>query len=430
MILRRTYYITLIFYVLLSFNQQLIAIQLHKKLDYTGFLRARFWHIYSQISALYHEPLTNDSYQTIYQDLLSKNRLTLSIIPQVKITFILDIFTIFGARSEGDINLLGGSLGSPGINFVTRDLFAKIKPTNNINITLGLQPFSLPEGYILARDGAGVLYEHTVQPQYLNYYVFWIKALANSQTDVNEDGFGDVNITEEDVLGIGNTFLLNSNIRYNLYYAYQFNKKIDLTLLNSGWLGMRLVWFYKNLYFNLHAIFNHNYNHSSKLHGIAGLGVFSIMYTIFDYDLSLGYYSASGNLNKKNSQGWFHTIGHSSGQSYIFVDDTGGISLRQRGLFSGMYVFFFKFDGTAWNNLFYKVTYTHYQSFVETQYLSHRSHVLGDELNLRLEYILWNSLKIYTKIGVLFAGQGYLNLVRHLSKKNLYEMELGCRIDY
>ena len=87
-------------------------------------------------------------------------------------------------------------------------------------------PFSLPEGYVLAKDGAGIKYEQRIHKEYVNLYAFWIKAVENSLTDSKSDGLGDDSKRDDDIYVFGNKVFLQKAIGLETYYIFRDDLKL------------------------------------------------------------------------------------------------------------------------------------------------------------------------------------------------------------
>ena len=102
-------------------------IRVTDSLTISGFLRTRFWYIYNQTS-LPQKVRNNAKDQISYQDIFFRNRIRVKPLSKIEIWYISDISSVFGRSNNEIIETIGGQLGKPGFNLITRNLFLKFKP--------------------------------------------------------------------------------------------------------------------------------------------------------------------------------------------------------------------------------------------------------------------------------------------------------------
>ncbi len=418
----------------LSVTTVILGNEILDKIDFSGFLRTRFWVLYTQ-NALAGRNLPEDrKNQTVYQDIFFRNRFKISVLPQVHIGSVFDIFTVFGGKSEGDIEITGGALDQSGFNISTRNLYLDIEFPFDILITVGLQPFSLPDGFILAKDGAGIKYDHKIN-KYLNLYAFWIKAIENSLTDSNLDGFGDFSLKDNDIYSIGNELYWRGKFKTDLYYIFQNDGASgDFEKGQFGWVGFKIYNFHEKLNWSLAMILNHGSvkidSQQDDMNILAGLWSLELEYQIEDFDIVISHRGATGDIRKKYMENSFQTVSHSSGYSYIFLDDSGGVSIREGGELYGTYAFGAGLNVHPLDEFNILLKYIHFRSFHKIEYENLNSDHLGNEINLSLEYKYLEKVQFTLATGFFFPGRGYSNWAQYNSDEPIYEVQIACRVDY
>ncbi|TFH42960.1 MAG: hypothetical protein E4G96_02295, partial [Chrysiogenales bacterium] len=119
-------------------------------LDFSGFFRVRSWNALSR-TFVPEKFESRDTYRYVdYIDLFIRNRFNLAPIQEIEIRTVFDISANFGKDSYS-ID------GSPS-NFITRNVYGLFRPVKGSELSIGLLPFSLPGGHIIARDATGLHY--------------------------------------------------------------------------------------------------------------------------------------------------------------------------------------------------------------------------------------------------------------------------------
>ena len=439
-------------------------------IDISGFLRIRSW---SVLSRTYVPDMfdTRDTYKHVnYIDLFMRNRINLTPIPEIEVRTVLDI--------SGDFGKSALNMDNASANLIARDVYAVIRPVKEAELSLGLMPFSLPGGYILARDATGIQYTHSFSAKKAALYVAYIKAFDDA-----DDSFGqgsDVpDFVWDDIVLAGTRFSIGSIIKGEFYYVYEDDRyttnrltfnTTDFTAGVEGdgrkcslhWVGLHGKVTTGNWFLRFGGIFNggtlywRNQLYAfRKTNILAGLFEFGTGFSINDLKLSVVAEGATGDPNNPNAGRSFQDIKGSHDFSYIVVDSSGGIALRGSGQ-------------SCWYGLYgcgLTATYSLFDSFIMDLKLLHfgtmkvlywrgaKTTWFGDEADLGLEYRFRNILSVFLTAGGFLPQRAYnaqdnmsktyygsLNEVEyndllhdienHASRSMIFEIMLGMKISY
>jgi hypothetical protein len=443
---------------------------LMERIDLSGFMRIRSW---SSISRTY-VPGSFDTRHTYkhvhYIDLFMRNRLNLAIVPELEVRTVIDVSGDFGKTSL--------SMDNANANLIARDVYAIIRPGRDTEISLGLMPFSLPGGYILARDATGIQLTHNFAGKKANIYLAYIKAFDDA-----DDSFGqgsDVpDFVWDDIIFAGSRFSIGSTIKGECYYVYEDdryttnNLTYDTTNFTAGlegdgrkgslhWVGLHATVLTGNWFLRFGGIFNAGciYWRNAlyayrKTNILAGQFELETGFSINDLKLSVIGEGATGDPNNPNAGRSFQDIKGSHDFSFIVVDSTGGLSLRGSG-------------ESCWYGLYgcgLTLTYTLFDSFIAQFKLLHfgtmkvlywrgaKTTWFGDEADLGFEYRFRNILSLFLNAGAFLPQRGYnaqdnmsrnyygyLNEVcyndflhdieNHASRSMIFEIMVGMKISY
>ena len=298
-------------------------------------------------------------------------------------------------------------------------------------------PFSLPLGFILAKDGAGVKYEHKVHEEYLNLYGYWIKAVENSLTDSNKDGFGDVNKKDDDILALGNQFTFEKKYNFEIYYVLRYNdnqqEESNQTPEVLHWIGLQNKNTLSSFKTDISFITNFGKIKGKEVSKdiLAFLWSTQLSYQFNDFEVGIHHEGATGFLprtpNRSNS---FQTIASSHGSSFIFIDDSGGLSINSSSNLSGLYASSLYFILLFFEPVIFELKYSHFRSFEKISYLNNSSNYLGDECDLSFRYEFLEKLNLDIELGLFFPNTGYENWVKLSSKIPVIETKFSVRAEY
>ena len=424
-------YLSIIFILFFS-SSSLYALKSKDRFTLGGFFRTRFWSFYVDTAFPGDTPLQPTQNYLNYIDLFSRMNLSVHVTEKVHVHSVFDVFTVFGDSDS----VTGGGLGRGSVNLVTRNLYGEFKPKKSINLSFGLQPFSLPGGYILARNGAGVKYEHRIHKKLLNLNIFWIKVIENSLTNFDQDGLGEIERRDDDIYSIGNKMLLRETILGEVYYVFRYDRDIDDGSRGSlHWLGIHSRSHYKAFIFDLSGIYNFGSlstkSPEDSFFVNAALWATHIGYEFKYWEAGLRHEGATGrNIQNPQGRSSFQTISQSRGLSYIFVDDSGGLSIRRSGKLFGAHASAIELILKYFNDFDMSLKYFHHRSLYPPTGSASSSTHLGDELNTYLKYSYTSAIFLEFTTAFFWPNQGYLNWTGADSSNPVIEALLKVQINY
>ena len=443
---------------------------LMERIDLSGFLRMRSWSVISRT----YVPGSFDTRHTYkhvnYIDLFMRNRIYLTVVPEIQVRTVLDVSGNFGKS-----NL---SMDNADADLIARDVYALIRPVRDAEISLGLMPFSLPGGYILARDATGIQYTHNFSGKKAALYLAFIKAFDDA-----DDSFGqgsDVpDFVWDDIIFAGSRFSIGSIFRGECYYVYEDDRfttnrlTYDTTSFTTGiegdrkkgslhWAGFHGKVMTGNWYLRFGGIFNAGYIYwrnqlyaFRKTNICAGLFEFETGFTINGLKISAVAEGATGDPNNPYAGRSFQDIKGAHDFSLIAVDSSGGIALRGSGesCWYGLYGCGLTFNYTLFDSFIMDLKLLHFGTIKVLYWRGDKTTWFGDEADLGLEYRFRNILSVFLDAGAFLPRRaynaqdsmsrsyyGYLNEVEyndllhdldnHGSRSMIFEVMLGLKISY
>ncbi|MDH5719550.1 MAG: hypothetical protein OEZ13_02920 [Spirochaetia bacterium] len=404
-----------------------------KNLSLSGFLRTRIWHFQSK-TAIGDFPATSEQKKVTYQDLFFRNRLSLKVNESTEIHSVFDIFTVFGLDSSDSVETMGGSIGKAGFNLKTRNVYFLLKPNSNFETKIGLMPFSLPGGHIIATDGAGIRFRYDFFKGLLRTYFSWMKAYDNSKEDLGK-GFGGNNYNDNDIYIAGGKIKVSEDIKTEFYYTYEKDmdslKEPDTGRLH--WAGIRQEIFSGKLFADFNLIYNWgrtNKNASENMFVNAGLWDILLGLQLKSVEISLLQKGATGSPNDLKAEKSFQSIRPSHGFSFIFIDNNGGISFSG-GAMHGIYGQGLNIKFSIISGLSAELKYVHYRTIRKViSFDAQKDSYLGDEANFYVKYELYENTKLFSSLAVFLPQKAYTFYSQSANKRPVYEFLLGGRVDY
>jgi len=409
-------------------------------LDLSGFLRMRTWYASSTIKVP--DKFPAGGYQhAIYQDLFFRNRINLNILPELEIRTVFDISSKFG---KGDF-----ALGSGESNIITRDIYVVFRPTDNGELSLGLRPFSLPGGYILARDATGVQYKHQIMKKKVSLYGFFINAFDDAD-DIFSDSTAPPKYKKDNVAVAGADLNFIADLVTKAYYVFELDKyahdEYDPDEDNRegvlNWFGIHNNYSLGNFLFSLGGIINFGSIKTREGTGLplvktdilAGLWELMIGYKFNSAMIAVAAQGATGNPNNKESGSSFQDIKASHGFSYIGVDNSGGIAIRGSGEspWYGLCGQGIRFQYTLFDAILLRISLLDFQTMRKISWNGSSSTWFGDELNIGAEYRYKEVLSIFMTAGAFLPQDAYrgLDAVQDSSKGVIVEVMIGAKVSY
>ncbi len=427
-----------------------------KKLEISGFLRMRHWHIGSETYVPGKFPNDDDYNNVYYDDLFLRTNFELKLLSSVHIKTVFDVISNFGKDTF--------SLGNGGTNLVTRDVYAIIKTSRKGQLEIGLRPFSFPGGYILARDGTGAEYSHVVWKGKIKLYAGLLKAYDDASDSFGKDS-EEADYTDDDIYYSRLEINFIPEMSSEVYYIHEYDKFTtegteddDIRKATLHWIAMHNKIVYGNFFLNFALIYNWGLTYFRQTdegfysrNGVsAGLGAIEIGYKFSGLTITLLGEGATGDPNNKNYGGSFQDIKASRGFSYIVVDNLGGLSIRGSGESSwyGMYSGALKTQFNIFNTIETTLTYFHFETTKEIRRKDKNSKTTwyGDEINCHMSYKYNEKVNVYFQGAVFMPNDAYLALdeiqtktdettgqpvqTNYTKKSAIYEIMVGGQIDF
>jgi hypothetical protein len=439
------------------------------RIDLSGFLEIRMWSVLSRT----HVPgkfISRRTYKHVnYFDLFFRNRIGIAILPEVEIRSVFDLSSFFG---KGDFSMDGGAA-----NLITRDVYALFRPLHNAELTIGLQPFSLPGGYILARDATGIQYTHTFPKQKVSFYAAYIKAYDDA-----DDSFGQgsdmPDFIWDDIVIAGTRFAIGPAIRGEAYYVYEDDRfttnrlTLNTTDFTAGlkgdrrkgsihWAGLHAKVITENWFLRIGGIFNagtmyvrNEFYAFRTVRLLAGLFEAETGITAADVELSALAEGATGNPDDVYGCASFQDIKGAHTFSFIAVDSTGGLSLRGSGesCWYGLYGCGLSLKYTLMDSFIMQVKLLHFGTMEPLSWRGKGVSWYGDEVDLAGEFRFKNLLSVFLNAGGFlpqraYSAQmnmskdwGYLTPIQYnyllgdldndSSRSMIFEIMVGVRVAY
>jgi hypothetical protein len=409
-----------------------------ENLDISGTLRLRAWQTGSQVKVPGKFPPV-DGYSSVnYEDMFFRNRFDLTVLPNLRVRAVFDISSVFGKNDF--------AMGRGGTNLVTRDVYAVFTPTANSEVSIGLQPFSLQGGYILARDASGIQYNHHLFARSVKLYAGFVKAFDDADSSYG-DNTAPPKYADDNVYFAGATLNVSSVFFCDFYYVYEHDRYTDTEdggtdnrKSSLHWAGIHNKLLWRNWIFRAGGIVNRGRLYldpgtgSERTDVSAWLFEFETGYRFSGAQVSLVAEGASGDPNNPEAGTSFQDIKASHEFSYIVVDNYGGLSLRGSGESSwyGLYGAGCRAQFTLMETVNMEVRLVHFRTTRALAINGNSSTWLGDEADFRAEYVYQEALSIFLAAGVFRPRTAYFALesVGDDSGGYITEVMLGAQVTY
>ncbi len=408
-----------------------------ENLDLSGFLRIRHWNLTSKSQVGNNFDYADDYKNAYYEDLFFRNRFYLKALPNVQIRAVFDVSAKLGKG--------GFAIGSGETNLVTRDVYMVINPTESSEFSLGLRPFSLPGGYILARDASGAQYDHSFMKNSLNVYAAVVKAYDDA-----DDSFG--NNSDPPKYSDDNIYFGGMKIKFiptmtnEIYYVYERDSYEDVAggsdERKSGlhWIGFHNKILAGGFHLKLGGIYNRGKlylwngttSRFNKTDINAGLMEIDAGYRVGSFQVSAVAEGATGDASNAFDKNSFQDIKSSHGFSFIVVDDQGGLAFRGSGESSwyGLYGYGMRIRYALFDSVTMVFKGLDFRTTKEFEFNGNSSNWLGSEADFRAEYIYREALSLFLTAGFFFPGGAFDALAAHDTEGVVVEIMLGARVNY
>lgn len=410
-----------------------------QNLDISGFLRVRQWYAGSKSKMPDKFPPDSGYNDVHYQDLFFRGRLYLKALPNVEIRTVFDISSSFGKN--------GFAIGNGGTNIITRDVYAVFTLSADSELSIGLQPFSLPGGYILARDATGAHFSHYFFHRKLKLYGAYINAFDDA-----EDSFGEGSDSPEqrndNIFFTGMNFNITSYLSGETYYTFEHddyttegtaNDDTRKSSLHWGGLHLKLTvgdWFISagGIYNGGHINLRDDVEGYQRTDISAWLGEFEAGRRFDSTQVSIVAEGATGDPNSADAKHSFQDIKASHEFSNIIVDNYGGLALRGSGESSwyGLYGTGIRLQSTFFSSVTMNLRILHFRTTQTLEWNGSSSSWLGDEADIRLEYLYQETVSVFMTAGAFLPGDAYMALdaVQHGSDDPVIEAMIGVQINF
>ncbi len=415
-----------------------------ENLDLSGTLRMRAWHTGSQVKVPDRFPATDDYSHVNYEDLFFRNRFSLNALPMLQIRAVFDIIAVLGKNDF--------ALGNGNTNLVTRNVYAVLTPWENAELSVGLQPFSLNGGYIMARDASGAHYTQHLFNRAVRLYSGIVKAF-----DVADSAYGDntepPKYAGNNVYFIGSELNISSTFYCDLYYVFEHDRFVDIDddnppeiIITDGrratlhWVGIHNKFLWRNFTFRAGGIINRGTldlddgTTREKTEVKAWLLEFEASYRDGNFQAGLVAEGASGNPNNPEAGNSFQDIKASHEFSYIVVDNYGGLAIRGSGEspWYGLYGAGLRAQHTFFNSVNFEMRLLHFRTARALEIDGRSSTRFGEEVDFRAEYIYQESLALFATAALFRPGTAYfaLDSVRDNESGIIAEIMLGAQVTY
>ncbi|MBP7736488.1 MAG: hypothetical protein KA369_10990 [Spirochaetes bacterium] len=420
------------------------------RIDLSGYFRVRMWDIAGRTYVPDTLPSRHGYKNINYLDLFLRSRINLAIIPEIEIRTVFDISSLFGKGSS--------SIDSGKGDFIVRDVYALFRPVNGSELSIGLLPFSLPGGYIIARDATGIQYSHHFPKIKTSLYAGYIRAFDNA-----DDSFGHESDMPEyvmdNVLFLGSRFSIGSIISGEAYYVFEDDRyttnrltlrslnfrydrtaggfmidtfdpdralegdgrKVSLHWLGLHWKIMSGRWFLRfGGIFNTGIIRIRNELYLfRRVRIMAGLFECEAGFDNRDLQFSLIAEGATGDPDRPHAGISFQQIKGSHDFSLIAVDSTGGLALRGSGKsqWYGLYGCGVKARYTVLDSLIMEMKLLHFGTTKVMYWRGRGTTWFGDEVDISAEYRFRNILSVFLTAGGFLPQRAY-NAQRKMSNSH------------
>jgi len=360
-----------------------------------------------------------------YSDMFFRNRLNVRVSPNILVGSVLDVYSVFG---EGK-----AKISSPDLGLQARNVFAEIKLFDRGKLTAGYTTFSLPDGLILATNGAGIKYEHSLFNDLWIPRFDWLKAYDNSRNNAN-GGIGLSNYKDNDIFILGGKLNPPGNlVKLDMFYVYDRDRETAVDPLQDlHWAGIASKFFFNHTSLDVSAIYN---NGLTWING-APEAISSMLFRLslhYEKPLERGKLKfswvmegASGQPGAGYRRDQFMSINPSYGLNNISIDNTAGVSLFRGGDFAGIanLTLIAEYSVDEWG---VKFIYSHLRLF--NQVLAPENG-FGNEGDVNLQYDFNKNIVTTIQTGMFFPDAAYEMVSKNRAQKPLLEIIVGISIKY
>ena len=415
-----------------------------RNLKWSGFLRTRAWHLDSGSATSNGQTGSfndgNVRELRTFQDLFFRNRFALTISPNISINTLFDVGTLELGNDDGNRET-GSELGNPQVKIRVKNVYFRFRPAKNSEIQAGLMPLSFPGGYILAKDGAAVKYQHRLLRGRVLPYALFIKAFENSSEDLNGNTVRNNNFNDFDIYAVGSKLAFGSSIKGETYYIHsedfnRFDSTINKTspfILN--WVGLHSQFLVGKFTIKVASILNWGFIQTNEATGVepskvnltAGLWQGQVGYSFGNLVVSLLTEGATGDPANDRDRHSFQGISPSHGLTNILIANDGGLQIRAGGNLYGLHGYGLKLEYVFLGELSLNGSFVHFRG---TRSVAGRGSLVGNELNMGAKYLGFEQISFFFTGATFLPGGAYTNLVDNYRKRPIFEVMFGAQVNY
>lgn len=414
-----------------------------QRIDYSGYFRSRFWSFHSQ-NYLENKFPAGKSVHLYYPDLFFRNRFSINVNQRIKIVTFMDIGSNYGFD--------GFKLGD-GTNYIkVAQLYGRFESIKDLFITIGLQPFALPSGILLAADGSGAKVQRAFLNSNLQISGAMVFAYDESTASFSDTSDSYPGSNKRDDIGFFNSQYTVPNLaRVSAYYLVQadnytsgssvdpFDEDNKKTRLN--WFGTQLKLYLGNFLLDSHLIANkgsvtlHSYSNNLEVQDRyeieAGFASVGLSYSSLVYSLQLAVEGWSGDPRDRYAKDSFQVIKPSHTFSALTLDSSGGVGLRSGGGSGyGYHLAKVKFSYFFPILLDTQFTYALVRSNRKLTYGNDTSSMIGHSADIYFSQEMPSKSRLFGQWSGLWPAKGYRSISNSYGLKPIFEIMLGVQVDF
>ncbi len=382
----------------------------------------------------------------------SQNFMDMRVRPKMRIT-ALDLIRVETQLEIGDVTFGvgdGGDLGTDGkiievkhlfLDFDLPKLTEAIAPGSTLSFRAGLFGTFTPQGLVFSDDGAGVRLQWALPELNTTFQVQWLKAIETSRLDLDGDGRIDNDYNDRDLLFF-NASTAFSGVKLDSYFIADLDNTLDTPEpanqeRNMFWVGLDGSTRLGPVSIDLSGVYNWGRTSNAAADGRAvktnaWAGVLRLSYDFGLVKLTGLAAGATGNdPDRQHRNDAFVAISPEFTPSNILYDFSG-FNLTNSNL-SGTACFGLEARAGVLEDLSVtgRVLYALLTSAPDSSgnvFAQGTDRDLGWELNLNLEYQLYQPLKIFCNSGVLLPGDGLQAVFDSPEDGEIWEVIFGLSL--
>ena len=375
-----------------------------EKIRLSGYFRLRSWYLFSKTPTKKVEaPIKDPTQEITFSDLFFRQRIHYFPSSYLALYTTWDVGTIrLGKEDQGT------SLGTGKTILKTKHLYFLYQPQRKIRLLGGLLPFRLPGGYILSREGAGLL----LKIFFLD--IAHIKATERSDIDLAGDDFPNNDYNDRDIYYIKAQFLLPEILEHTLYFAHDEDRE-PKNLKVYSWAGYHIkIFLSPDLSIEGSILYNYPKEEYQKA------SFFFSQKFQYTPSPSLRIQLASYQVDTQ-----FSSISPSFRIGYIFMDNSGGFLIHKANTFRNKIGSLLEIGFLPWGflDLSFQGSIYHQKSTYE---------YLGGEINLKALLKIEDHPQFFLIASSFFPTDAYTRRISFYPgrKKPIEEFTIGIEFSF